>query len=31
MKNTDVKPSEHKDEEALQAVCKEPSGEAQKD
>lgn len=31
MKNTDVKPSEHKDEEALQAARKEPSGEAQKD
>ena len=30
MKNTDAKPSEHKDEEALQAARKEPSGEAQK-
>ena len=31
MKNTDVKPSEHKDEGALQTARKEPSGEAQKD
>ena len=31
MKNTDAKPSEHKDEEASQTARKEPSSEAQKD